>query len=140
MVESTQLTTYAASIYSQAPTLLPENIASVITAIALATRLSLRCSSILIEALLESVKYSTSFSIGISRQAIINALSTAKKLHDLTLPIKAITDTPSSAEDIDSEKYETVYLFSRTKTMSGVDFYKYSINTRILEFILCITH
>lgn len=102
MVEATQLTTYASTIYNQAPTLLPENIANVITAIALAARLSLRCSSILLEALLESVKYSTSFSIGISRQAIINALSTAKKLHDLTLPTKAISDTPY--EIIDPEK------------------------------------
>lgn len=82
-VSAGQLTTYSTSLYNASPTLLPENIASFITAIALATRLSLRCSSLLIEALLESVKYSTSFSFGLSRQALINALSTAKRLHEL---------------------------------------------------------
>jgi flagellar biosynthesis protein FliR len=96
---SAQLTTFQASVYNASPTLLPENIASFVTAIALAARLSLRCSSLLIEALLESVKYSTSFSFGVSRQALINALSTAKRLHQLTLPADS-----SSSEDIDSEK------------------------------------
>jgi flagellar biosynthesis protein FliR len=80
---SNQLVTYSASLYNVSPTLLPEQIANVITAIALTARLSIRCSSLLIEALLESVKYSTSFSFGVSRHVIINALSTAKKFHEL---------------------------------------------------------
>jgi flagellar biosynthesis protein FliR len=110
MVVSTgQLTTYTTSLYNASPTLLPENIANFITAIALATRLSLRCSSLLIEALLESVKYSTSFSFGLSRQALINALSTAKRLHELTAS-SAITTTSSSSE-IDSEKY-VLFIYS----------------------------
>ncbi|KAI8368010.1 hypothetical protein EDC96DRAFT_144514 [Choanephora cucurbitarum] len=101
MVMSTEIATYAAGIYnSTSPTLLPENIASFITAIALATRLSLRCSSLLIEVLMESIKYSTSLSFGISRQAIINALSSAKKLHELSSKaLVASTDTVVNTEN-----------------------------------------
>ncbi|KAG1465129.1 hypothetical protein G6F46_002502 [Rhizopus delemar] len=58
---SNQLITYSASLYNASPTLLPEQIANVITAIALTARLSIRCSSLLIEALLESVKYTKKF-------------------------------------------------------------------------------
>ncbi|GAN10006.1 hypothetical protein MAM1_0312c09540 [Mucor ambiguus] len=114
VVSTQQLTKYSATIYNASPTLLPENIASLITAIALAARLSLRCSSLFIEALLESAKYSTSLSFGLSRQALINALSTAKKLHELTASSTAITtttngtDSPSSSStavtEIDDEK------------------------------------
>ncbi|KAG1469914.1 hypothetical protein G6F56_002981 [Rhizopus delemar] len=83
---SNQLITYSTDLRNVSSTLLPENLASLITAIALAARLSIRCSSLLIEALLESVKYSTSFTFGVSRHVIINALSTAKKLHELAAP------------------------------------------------------
>lgn len=93
VVSTQQLTKYSSTIYNASPTLLPENIASLITAIALAARLSLRCSSLFIEALLESAKYSTSLSFGLSRQALINALSTAKKLHELTASAAMTTTT-----------------------------------------------
>ncbi|RCI00488.1 hypothetical protein CU098_009887, partial [Rhizopus stolonifer] len=103
MAISTNIATYAAGMYSNASsTLLPENIANFITAIALATRLSLRCSSLFIEALMESIKYSTSFSFGISRQAIINALSTAKKLHKLTATSKSLVTC--SDTEVDPER------------------------------------
>lgn len=110
VVSTKQLTRYSATIYNASPTLLPENIASLITAIALAARLSLRCSSLFIEALLESAKYSTSLSFGLSRQALINALSTAKKLHELTAStaITTANGTASSSStavaEIDDEK------------------------------------
>lgn len=104
-VSAQQLTSYSTTLYNASPTLLPENIASFITAIALATRLSLRCSSLLIEALLESVKHSTSFSFGLSRQALINALSTAKKLHELTAPSSSvITSDEMSTDLLDQER------------------------------------
>ncbi|KAI7890693.1 uncharacterized protein EV154DRAFT_245239 [Mucor mucedo] len=104
-VSAQQLTSYSATLYNASPTLLPENIASFITAIALATRLSLRCSSLLIEALLESVKHSTSFSFGLSRQALINALSTAKKLHELTAPSSSVITADNMSKDsLDQER------------------------------------
>ncbi|KAJ2963990.1 hypothetical protein NQZ79_g1160 [Umbelopsis isabellina] len=76
-----QLSSYHSSLIATSPTLLPENVASFITAVSVATRLSLRCSSLFIEALLESARYSTAFSLGMSRQTLIAALSTAKRLH-----------------------------------------------------------
>lgn len=76
-----QLSSYHTSLIAVSPTLLPENVASFITAVSVATRLSLRCSSLFIEALLESARYSTAFSLGMSRQTLIAALSTAKRLH-----------------------------------------------------------
>lgn len=108
VVSTQQLTRYSSTIYNASPTLLPENIASLITAIALAARLSLRCSSLFIEALLESAKYSTSLSFGLSRQALINALSTAKKLHELTASSAMTTTNRTSSSntvaEIDDEK------------------------------------
>ncbi|GAA5815898.1 hypothetical protein MFLAVUS_009417 [Mucor flavus] len=106
VVSTQQLTAYPTNLYNESPTLLPENVASFITAIALAARLSLRCSALLIEALLESVKHSTSFSFGISRQALINALSTAKKLHQLTAPSLslAVTSSSSPSDTLDYER------------------------------------
>ncbi|KAI8993520.1 hypothetical protein BDB01DRAFT_894173 [Pilobolus umbonatus] len=100
MSVSTQIANYSSNLYAVSPTLLPENIASFITAIALAAKLSLRCSSLLIEALLESVKLSTSFSFGISRQVLINALSTAKKLHEITA-----NATDNNGNSTDTEKF-----------------------------------
>ncbi|GAA5804949.1 hypothetical protein HPULCUR_010459 [Helicostylum pulchrum] len=106
VVSTQQLTAYPTSLCNESPTLLPENVASFITAIALAARLSLRCSALLIEALLESVKHSTSFSFGISRQALINALSTAKKLHQLTAPSSslAVASSNSPSDTLDYER------------------------------------
>lgn len=108
VVSTQQLTRYSSTIYNASPTLLPENIASLITAIALAARLSLRCSSLFIEALLESAKYSTSFSFGLSRKALISALSTAKKLHELTASSAMTTTNKTSSSntviEIDNEK------------------------------------
>ncbi|KAI7852929.1 hypothetical protein BDC45DRAFT_511843 [Circinella umbellata] len=83
---SSELITYNNPITSLSTTLLPTHVANFITAVSLAARLSLRCSSLLIEALFETAKYSTVFSFGFSRQALINAISTAKKLHALTYP------------------------------------------------------
>ncbi|KAI8377742.1 uncharacterized protein BYT42DRAFT_571448 [Radiomyces spectabilis] len=82
-VSPSQLPAYH-SIYDGSPTLLPENIANFITAASLATRLSLRCSSLLVETLFEAAKYSTVLTLGLSRSALSNALTTAKKLHALS--------------------------------------------------------
>ncbi|KAL7330039.1 hypothetical protein PS15p_205034 [Mucor circinelloides] len=62
-------------------TLLSENVANMVTAVSLATRISLRCSSIFFDVMFEAAKYGTSVSLGISRNALTNALSTAKNLH-----------------------------------------------------------
>lgn len=61
--------------------LLSENVANVVTAVSLATRISLRCSSLFLDALFEAAKYGTSLSLGITRNTLTNALVTAKNLH-----------------------------------------------------------
>lgn len=82
---ASEIVPYSGAIYAAASaTLLPTNIANLITAVSLAARLSLRCSSLFIEILFETAKYSTIFGFGLSRQALINAISTAKSLHALT--------------------------------------------------------
>lgn len=65
----------------QSPTLLPETLASLITAISLAARVSIRASALFIEALLESARYSTSTSLGLTRRALISAVGSARALH-----------------------------------------------------------
>lgn len=66
---------------ASSPTLLPENLASLITAISLAARVSIRASALFIEAILESFKYSTSTGLGLTRRALISAVSSARSLH-----------------------------------------------------------
>ncbi|CDH59607.1 sn1-specific diacylglycerol lipase alpha [Lichtheimia corymbifera JMRC:FSU:9682] len=86
--DSSKVVAYNPATYvtTTTSTLLPSNIANFITAVSLATRLSLRCSALFMEALFEAAKYSTVFSFGLSRQALISAISTAKKVHALTYP------------------------------------------------------
>lgn len=108
---STELT-YPISLHDS-PTLLPENIASFVTAASLAARLSLRCSSLFVEALFEAAKYGTVLSLGISRQAIMNALGTAKRLH-------ALTYTTSDEEKalVDAERYINLFFDSVKQHLS----------------------
>lgn len=66
---------------SASPTLLPQNIASLITALSLAARVSIRASALLIEAMLESARYSTATGMGLTRRALISAVGSARALH-----------------------------------------------------------
>ncbi|KAI9317594.1 hypothetical protein BX666DRAFT_2112010 [Dichotomocladium elegans] len=84
--------------YASTTTLLPGNIANFITAVSLAARLSLRCSSLFMEALFEAAKYSTVFSFGLSRQALVAAISTAKKIHALTSPTSSANESDPSVD------------------------------------------
>ncbi|KAI9019201.1 hypothetical protein CLU79DRAFT_720471 [Phycomyces nitens] len=130
MLTVSQLTVYQRTLHDVSPTLLPEHIARLITAVSLAARLSLRCSSLLIEVLLESAKYSTSFSFGISRQALITALSSAKRLHALATS-ESETDANESGGFLQVlDKYTSlgIYIVHHTFTlaelfaMSGLQF------------------
>lgn len=66
---------------SASPTLLPQNLASLITALSLAARVSIRASALLIEAILESGRYSTATGMGLTRRALISAVGSARALH-----------------------------------------------------------
>ncbi|KAI8062360.1 Alpha/Beta hydrolase protein [Gilbertella persicaria] len=63
-----------------------------VTAASFTARLSLRCSSIFLDALFEAAKYGTVLSLGLSRNALTNALSTAKNIHDTSPKRTKYTD------------------------------------------------
>ncbi|CEJ03033.1 hypothetical protein RMCBS344292_17024 [Rhizopus microsporus] len=138
MEVSTRITTHSATLYNTSSTLLPEQIANVITAIALAARLSIRCSSLLIEALIESVKYSTSFSFGVSRHVIINALSTAKKFHELTSTNNLSIDKTSFLQVLDKYTNLGIYIVHHSFTLvelfalSGLHFTSQTIKSGLM--------
>jgi hypothetical protein len=81
-IAADEISTTNSSNNNEAAPLLPENIANMVTAVSLATRISLRCSSLIFDTIFEAAKYGTSLSLDISRNALTNALSTAKNLHD----------------------------------------------------------
>ncbi|SAM06478.1 hypothetical protein [Absidia glauca] len=78
---SSQIATCKSTLYETSPTLLQENVAGLITTASLATRVSLRCSSLIIDAFFEGAKYGTSVSLGLGRNALTNAISTTKLIH-----------------------------------------------------------
>ncbi|WVR07474.1 hypothetical protein IAU60_004516 [Kwoniella sp. DSM 27419] len=63
------------------PTIFPAPVASMITTIATSTRLSLRMSAFLIEAILETTQYSTRMSLGYTRRLLITAISSARRVY-----------------------------------------------------------
>lgn len=65
--------------------LLPAAMASLISSFAIATRLSLRMAGIVVENMFESLKFSASASLGLTRRALVTAVSSAKMLHLLAL-------------------------------------------------------
>ncbi|KAI8997273.1 hypothetical protein BDB01DRAFT_830875 [Pilobolus umbonatus] len=66
------------------PTVLPNAVANMVTAVSTAARLSIRCSAFFLDTFFEVAKYGTSLSLGLSRNALKNALNTAKDLHNLS--------------------------------------------------------
>ncbi|GAA5955653.1 hypothetical protein JCM21900_005074 [Sporobolomyces salmonicolor] len=65
---------------STSPTVLPENLARLVTALSLAARVSLRASALFIEAILESLQCSTVASLGVTRRALIAAVGSARAM------------------------------------------------------------
>ncbi|WVW85722.1 hypothetical protein I302_107760 [Kwoniella bestiolae CBS 10118] len=66
---------------SNLPTLFPAPIASLITTIATSTRMTLRITAFLIEAILESSQYSTRMSLGYLRRWLISMISSARRVY-----------------------------------------------------------
>jgi len=63
------------------PALLPPQLAEMVTQLAWLARVSLKTTSFFIELILETAKYSTGFSLGITRRALISAVGTARAMH-----------------------------------------------------------
>ncbi|GAA5976822.1 hypothetical protein JCM5350_007258 [Sporobolomyces pararoseus] len=68
---------------STSPTLLPENLAKLVTALSLAARVSLRTSALFLEAILEGLQGSTVGGLGVTRRCLISAVASARSLHYL---------------------------------------------------------
>jgi hypothetical protein len=66
---------------SLGPTLLPPQLAQLITALSLATKVSLRATALFIELIIESCRYSTSVGLGLSRRALISAVGSARTFY-----------------------------------------------------------
>lgn len=66
---------------SSSPTLLPSHLAQLVTALSLAARVSLRASALFIEAIGESLQCGTVTGLGVTRRALIAAVSSARALH-----------------------------------------------------------
>lgn len=80
-----------------APTLLPDQLATIVTSVALAARVSLRAAALFIEAVLEGARCSTATGLGLSRRMLITAVASAKYWHyaanALNQGVSAITAT-----------------------------------------------
>ncbi|KAK4052121.1 hypothetical protein OIV83_002415 [Microbotryomycetes sp. JL201] len=63
------------------PTLLPQTIASLVSAISIATRISIRSAALLIEGIIESIRLGTLVGLGLTRRALIAAVSSARTMH-----------------------------------------------------------
>jgi hypothetical protein len=66
---------------SVGPTLLPPHLANLISALALSMRVSLRATAFFVEAILESCKYGTAAGLGLTRRALIAAVSSARTVY-----------------------------------------------------------
>ncbi|RCI04190.1 hypothetical protein CU098_004451 [Rhizopus stolonifer] len=111
--------------------LLPENVACMVTAASFTARLSLRCSSIFLDALFEAAKYGTVLSLGLSRNALTNALSTAKNIHD-TSPKSICSSAITEQEERNGlfvqllEKYTDIGLHIVSHTFSLAELFAIS--------------
>ncbi|KDN44703.1 hypothetical protein K437DRAFT_274489 [Tilletiaria anomala UBC 951] len=82
----TTATSQALIKFAAGSTLLPQNIASIITSLSLLARVSLRSTAFFAEVILEAAKFSTSTSLGLTRRVLISAIGSARALHDTLNP------------------------------------------------------
>ncbi|ORX80120.1 alpha/beta-hydrolase [Basidiobolus meristosporus CBS 931.73] len=102
-------------------TLLNPEVASLITTVSTATRISLRLASIITEAIFESLKYSTATSMDLSKRALISAISAAKTLHSSKLlGSNEIRDSISQAyyKALDGYTSLGIYLINNTFSLA----------------------
>lgn len=110
---------------STSPTLLPETLANLITALSLAARVSIRASALFIEALLESSRLATSASMSITRRALITAVGSARALHYVNHKLDWSGRTDEGTKSTDAflqvlDKYTNlgIYMIHHTFTLA----------------------
>ncbi|KAM0787937.1 hypothetical protein ACM66B_006142 [Microbotryomycetes sp. NB124-2] len=90
MPHSTELSTCHSAVLArsmvmtklaQGPTLLPHTIASLVSALSVASRISIRSAALLIEGIIESIRLGTLVGLGLTRRALIAAISSARTMH-----------------------------------------------------------
>lgn len=69
--------------FATGSTLLPQNLADMVTNLALLARVSLKSTAFFIEVILETAKYGTGMGLGLTRRALISAVGTARAIHAL---------------------------------------------------------
>ncbi|UZJ51914.1 hypothetical protein CBS101457_001234 [Exobasidium rhododendri] len=69
--------------FAAGSTLLPQNVAEMVTNLALLARVSIKSTAFFIELILETAKYGTGTGLGLTRRALISAVGTARAVHAL---------------------------------------------------------
>ena len=72
-----------ASVYH--PPLLGVHVAGAVSSLSTATRFSLRMASVTFNIIFSSLKFTTAASLGLSRRAVVGALTSARTLHSASL-------------------------------------------------------
>ncbi|KAI8899404.1 hypothetical protein BC833DRAFT_585794 [Globomyces pollinis-pini] len=105
--------------------LLPTKIANVVSSVSMASRVSLRFASLVVDGIFESMKFSTAATLGVTRRALVAAISSARSLH-----LMALGDSDKSNDALSFFKVLDYY------TSAGV----YVIHTTFsLAELLCLS-
>lgn len=74
------------------PPLLPWQIATIVSSVSMASRISLRFISLAVETIFNSLKFSAAASLGVTRRSLVAAVSSARSLHLMTFGRSEVPD------------------------------------------------
>ncbi|KAJ3160547.1 hypothetical protein HDU88_007901 [Geranomyces variabilis] len=123
----------ASSHHNHRP-LLDPRIAALISSVSTACRISLRTASIVVEAVFESLKFSASTSLAITRRALVGAISSARTLHLIAMGKGKTSDSLSFFKVLDQYTSAGVYVihnvFSLAELLTHTTFHLASSTIR----------
>ncbi|KAJ3153400.1 hypothetical protein HDU86_005230 [Geranomyces michiganensis] len=123
----------ASSHHNHRP-LLDPRIAALISSVSTACRISLRTASIVVEAVFESLKFSASTSLAITRRALVGAVSSARTLHLIAMGKGKSSDSLSFFKVLDQYTSAGVYVihnvFSLAELLTHTTFHLASSTIR----------
>ncbi|KAI9017389.1 hypothetical protein BC832DRAFT_527154 [Gaertneriomyces semiglobifer] len=126
-------TSAQALLHHNHPPLLNKKVAAVVSKVSSAARVSLRLTSIMVEAVCESLKFSASTSLGITRRAMVTAISSARTLHLLAIG-RGKSDSVSFFRVLDKYTLAGVYVvhnvFSLAELLTHTTFHLASSTIR----------
>ncbi|KAJ3309490.1 hypothetical protein HDV04_005982 [Boothiomyces sp. JEL0838] len=110
--------------------LLPSYLASLISSLSMASRVSLRFASIAVDTIFESLKFSTATTLGLGRRTLVSAVSSARSLHHMIGKEKEL----SFYNILDNYTNTSVYMinmsFSLAELLCLSTFHLYSASIR----------